>query len=157
VRRLARRCRQRGAVAVEFALVLPLFLLLILGGIDWGYFFFASQVTANAAREGARTASLVIGAPCTTGEAMAINYLRRGQLISSDTDPRLLPFNCGTPGQSCCQQVDDTLPSGGGIVPIVRVTVRYQARPGSMSLTGFLWPALLPTTVTAVATMRYEP
>jgi len=52
------RRRERGAVAVEFALVLPLLLLLVLGGIDWGYYFFASEVITNVAREGASVAVL---------------------------------------------------------------------------------------------------
>jgi len=47
-----------GAAAVEFALVLPLLMLLLLGGLDWGYYFFVAQVTTNAAREGARVGSL---------------------------------------------------------------------------------------------------
>jgi len=52
-----RRC-DRGAAAVEFALVLPVLLLLVLGAIDWGYFFFVQQVVTNAAREAARVGSL---------------------------------------------------------------------------------------------------
>ena len=151
-----RRQRDRGAVAVEFALVLPLFLLLVLGGIDWGYYFFASQVVANAAREGARAAALAPANACTIGEAVATNYLQQGQLLSNSTDTRLLAFNCT--GGSCCQSpVDVTLP-GGATIETVQMTVRYQARPGTgMSLTGFLPAALLPTAVAATATMRLEP
>jgi len=56
LRRLVRQ--ERGASAVEFALVAPLLVLLLLGLIDWGYYFFAAQVVTNAAREGARSGSL---------------------------------------------------------------------------------------------------
>lgn len=50
------RRQERGAAAVEFAILLPLFLL-VLGGItDWGRFFFTQIQLANAAREGARAA-----------------------------------------------------------------------------------------------------
>lgn len=46
----------RGAAAVEFALVLPL-LLLVIGGItDFGRAFYTEVLITNAAREGARAA-----------------------------------------------------------------------------------------------------
>jgi len=38
---------------VEFALVLPMLLLLILGAMDFGRMFYAKMVLTNAAREGA--------------------------------------------------------------------------------------------------------
>ena len=51
----AKRARSdRGAALVEFAIVLPLFLMLILAAIDWGWFFVVRDAAANAAREGAR-------------------------------------------------------------------------------------------------------
>jgi Flp pilus assembly protein TadG len=43
---------------VEFAIVLPVFLVIVLGAIDWGWFFLVQDVTLNAAREGARAAVL---------------------------------------------------------------------------------------------------
>jgi Flp pilus assembly protein TadG len=49
-----RRHSQRGAVAVEFALILPLLLLLVLGIIEFGFGYHAWDATQNAAREGAR-------------------------------------------------------------------------------------------------------
>lgn len=61
------RDRSRGAAAVEFALVLPLLLTLVLGTIDWGWYFFVDQVVTNAAREGARAGTLV--APAGTAPA----------------------------------------------------------------------------------------
>ncbi len=54
--------RERGAAAVEFALVLPLLLLLVLGGIDYGIYFSDSAALRDAARAGARTAALEPGA-----------------------------------------------------------------------------------------------
>ena len=45
---------QKGATAVEFAIVLSLLLALIFGIIEFGLFIFNRQVITNAAREGAR-------------------------------------------------------------------------------------------------------
>lgn len=53
--------RERGAAAVEMAIVLPLLLLVIAGIVDFGRFFMTEIQLTNAAREGARVA--VIGQP----------------------------------------------------------------------------------------------
>lgn len=44
----------RGAALVEFAIVLPLLLLLLVGMIEFGLLFYNKQVLTNASREGAR-------------------------------------------------------------------------------------------------------
>ena len=55
------RCRvgepSRGTAAVEFALVLPLLVTILMGVWDLGRLVAANQVLANAAREGGRQAS----------------------------------------------------------------------------------------------------
>ena len=48
--------RRRGAVTVEMALVLPIFISLVLGIIEFGRGFMVAQLVTNAAREGARRA-----------------------------------------------------------------------------------------------------
>jgi Flp pilus assembly protein TadG len=147
VRSRRHRESQRGAVAVEFALVLPILLLLVLGGIDWGYYFFASQIVSNAAREGARTGSLkTTGTPCdeaTGAIAVAKDYLVRARLLKDPSDDRAV---------IACTRSTVVDPNDAVLVKIV-----YQAKPGSMSLTGYLPAGLLPTSATAVATMRLEP
>ena len=50
--------RERGAAAVEMAIVLPLLLLLIGGIIDFGRLMFAEVMVVNAAREGARMVAM---------------------------------------------------------------------------------------------------
>ncbi len=50
----ARRRRERGAALVEFAFVLPVLLLLILGIIDFGRAYGAKQELIHATREGVR-------------------------------------------------------------------------------------------------------
>jgi Flp pilus assembly protein TadG len=47
---------RHGAAAVETALVLPLFFLVVFGIIEFGRAFMVAQLLTNAAREGARTA-----------------------------------------------------------------------------------------------------
>ena len=50
--------RDRGAVAIEFALLLPVLLLLLFGIIDFGRALNASITLTQAAREGARLAAV---------------------------------------------------------------------------------------------------
>src|SRR5688572_16886512 len=57
-RRTERWSSARGAELIEFALVLPLMLLLLLGTVDFGLLFQRYHVVTNAAREGARVAVL---------------------------------------------------------------------------------------------------
>ena len=48
---------ERGALAVEFAIILPVLILLILGGMDLGHRYYIQYLTSNASREGARYAA----------------------------------------------------------------------------------------------------
>jgi hypothetical protein len=45
---------ERGAIAVEFALILPVLLLLVFGIVDFGHAWYMKQIIINASREGAR-------------------------------------------------------------------------------------------------------
>ena len=49
---------QRGAAAVEFAIVATLFFMLVFGIIDFGFAFHSWNNAVNSAREGARTAAV---------------------------------------------------------------------------------------------------
>ena len=58
LRQLLRRdSGQEGAAAVEFALILPLLILLVLGGMDLGHAFYMQHIITTASREGARYGS----------------------------------------------------------------------------------------------------
>ena len=54
----ARRSRS-GANAIEFALTMPLFVLLIFSCIEFGYFFFMTSLVEDATRQGCRIGSTI--------------------------------------------------------------------------------------------------
>ncbi len=58
---------QKGTAAVEFAIVLPVLVLLIFGCIEFGLLLYNKQVITNASREGAR-AGIVSQSPRATEE-----------------------------------------------------------------------------------------
>jgi Flp pilus assembly protein TadG len=64
--RLRKNGRTEGQALVEFALVIPMFLALLFGVIDLGRVIWANDSLANAAREGARYASVHAGTPALT-------------------------------------------------------------------------------------------
>lgn len=58
-RRVLRRARaERGAAAVEFALIMPILLVLVFGIISYGYMLSFRQSISQAAAEGARAAAV---------------------------------------------------------------------------------------------------
>jgi Flp pilus assembly protein TadG len=66
------RRRERGQGLVEFAITVPVFMLILLGMLEFGFAFTHDQTIAYASREGARTgAALGNGSttyPCTTAD-----------------------------------------------------------------------------------------
>jgi Flp pilus assembly protein TadG len=50
---------ERGAAAVEFALVVPVFMLIVFGMIDFTRAYYTQSAIAAAVREGARTAAVL--------------------------------------------------------------------------------------------------
>jgi Flp pilus assembly protein TadG len=74
-----RPCRRnrRGAAAVEFAIVAPIFFLMVFGLIEFGRAVMVQQVLTNAAREGARVG--VLDSPTPTAglvNTTVTNYLQ---------------------------------------------------------------------------------
>jgi Flp pilus assembly protein TadG len=77
--------REEGQSLVEVALVAPLFFALLFGAIDIGRVIWANDAVANAAREGARYASVHAGTPGLTVKAtpdeirtQALNFVIAG-------------------------------------------------------------------------------
>lgn len=72
-----KQLNERGVVAAEFALLLPVFLMILFGIIEFGMMMYGREIVTNAAREGAR-AGIVQGPPKRTGgeiTSIANNYL----------------------------------------------------------------------------------
>ena len=69
--------RQRGQVIVEFALILPLFLLMIFGLIYSGMLFHDYSTISNMARSAAREAAITQGTSGYSG--IKTYYLNQGQ------------------------------------------------------------------------------
>ena len=135
--KVRQRNRQRGVAAVEFALVLPLLLTVVLGAIDWGWYFFVNQLVTNAAREGARAGTLLPPRPTSTvsqaesaAEAASLAYLERVSLEETGV-------------AASYTTVDGT--------DAISVTITYPVG----SLTGFL-SALVPANATATSVMRWQ-
>jgi len=55
-----RRRRSRGQGLVEFALVLPIFAILLFGIIDFGRYVYTANAINNGTREGARSGSVTV-------------------------------------------------------------------------------------------------
>jgi Flp pilus assembly protein TadG len=81
-RATARWSDESGAELIEFALVLPLLLLVLLGIIDFGFLFQRYEVVTNAAREGARVAVLP-GYGDADVQARVDQYLTAGGLTAA--------------------------------------------------------------------------
>jgi len=90
--RLVRKCAsEKGAELIEFALVFPMLLLVVLGIIDWGLVFSRYEVLFNAAREGARV-SVLPGYTCDDVETRVNQYvqgmgLNSGNVTTDCNDP----------------------------------------------------------------------
>lgn len=101
---------QRGAAAVEFALVVPFLLLIIIGIIQFGFAFTAQISLTQAAREAART--LVV--QNDNGKAVAAakaNFNRAG------TDYSGIPASCPA-GAAVTVTIKWTMPALGKLVQI---------------------------------------
>jgi Flp pilus assembly pilin Flp len=113
----------RGAAAVEFALLLPLLVLLVFGMIDFGRAINAQITITQAAREGARVLALPGGTtvgsdglPAYQDRAIAAG-IGLGLTASNVAD---LPDNSATPETGC--------PTGSGSTgddAVVKITYKF--------------------------------
>jgi Flp pilus assembly protein TadG len=106
-----RRNSERGAELIEFALVLPLILILLMGIFDFGLAFQRYEIITNAAREGARLASL---------QAAYTDDEIRNRALSYCTQANLTGCVVPVPQRGALIDV-----GGGTMQQGVRVTVQY--------------------------------
>ncbi len=108
--------RQRGQSLVEFALILPIFLLIAFGVFDFGLAFDASIGISNAAREGARQGATQPNTTAITNRVRAV----AGRLDNSNL---AVTVTCKTAAGTACPGGVSGATTGGSIV--VRVTYSY--------------------------------
>lgn len=110
----ARRQRNdRGAAAVEFALILPIFLMLLFGIIDFGYMINRGSMINNAARDAAREASL--------GQSEA-DVIAVAEQSVQGLPGVTVSVGCSLPDGSLCGSYASDAVSNG----TARVTINYQ-------------------------------
>jgi Flp pilus assembly protein TadG len=136
------RRREGGAAAVEFALVIPLFLVLVMGAVDYGYYFFAEQVVTNAAREGARAGTLVpIAGSAATGAEQATATANARTAAQT---------YLGKGGVTCAGGSTTATVATVNLSPAIQVVITCPYA----GLTGFN-RSVLPTRISALAAMRW--
>lgn len=68
-----RRSRsEEGAAAAEFAIVLPLLIIMVFGIVEFGQAYFRMQGVQAAAREGARSGAVEPGSECAQANATMV-------------------------------------------------------------------------------------
>ncbi len=80
----ATRQGQRGAAMLEFALVAPMLMLLVLGAIQFALWYHAQGVVLAAAQDGTRLAAAETGS-ASAGEQRALAVLRAGLGQAADS------------------------------------------------------------------------
>lgn len=96
---------ERGAELIEFALVFPLLLLVLLAIVDFGLVFQRMEVVTNAAREGARIAVLP-GYSTADVTARVENYIETGGIPTAAGNPQVavsdvtIPTSLGGPSMT---------------------------------------------------------
>lgn len=88
---------ERGAAAVEFAILLPVLLMLVLGTIEFGRAYNAQITLTNAGREGVRV--MAIANDPVAAKAAAKKAAAPASTAISDSDITLTPSACTTGAQ----------------------------------------------------------
>lgn len=93
------KLNERGAVAAEFAILLPVLLLIVFGTIEFGMMMYGREVVTNATREGARY-GIVAQVPAVTSGQMITQA--SAYLTGTGVNPTSVTFSapacCGATG-----------------------------------------------------------
>lgn len=98
MRNIKHKNLESGAALVEFVIVLPFLLFLLMGIIEFGLLFYNQQVLTNASREGARAGISHLNE--SEIKAVVVNYCQ-DRSITFDTMPDVIPDDVdvsGVPG-----------------------------------------------------------
>lgn len=151
MRKLLDRARERGAAAVEFALVLPVLIIILVGVIDFGMVTNAQAIVANAARDGARVASMGgdEATSCDAAVTAATTLVGFSDTGDCSTSTPSVAVSCLTAGGANCASTFNSSREVGGTA-VVAVTYTYKwISPAVFGLPG-------QTTITKKAYMRIE-
>ena len=129
------RHEERGAAAVEFALVLPVLVVVLFGIIEFGLILYSKEVLTNASREGTRAGIVQATPKLTVAQIQGIvtNYIT---------------------GTGVTGTWNTTVTGAGGLfgtnlTVTVTLPYNYLVLPNFTTLTG-------PLTLTATTVMRHE-
>jgi len=114
------KAQQRGVAAVELAIILPLFGILLLGIIEVGGLARDHQVLQNAAREGARFSSLPSNRMSGVTNPSAVETTIKAQIIAYLSNENITV----TAGDITVNQ-GFTMPLGTVNVPASEITIIY--------------------------------
>lgn len=117
------RAHERGQTLVEFALILPIFVLVLVGIFDGGRLVFSYHTVNNAAREGGREAT--VNQTITDIQARAAQHAVALDIAPSDVQVDFrLPATPNSPG-SCNGALNSS--AIYGCLAVVRVTYDFFA------------------------------
>ena len=133
-----RRMRDAGVALVEFAIVMPLFFLLVFGIIEFGYAYFQQVDVRHGAREGARLA--------------AVNYRETATPTPADQTTQIVNEVCDRMDSGDDTSVRVTRSGTAAIGQVLEVEVEKPL----VQLTGFLGFALNGITLRSTVDSRIE-
>ena len=114
-----RRRGESGASAVEFALVLVPFLILVFGVIQFGYYFFSMQTGTYAVQQGVRRISV---GDCTSNAALKTYLKNRLGASTTSTASALSPTVTYTKASDGTTYSD---PTTGNVGDSVKLTLSF--------------------------------
>ncbi len=120
-----RKRRTRGQALVEFALVIPMFLLLIFGIVDLGRYVYTNNALNQAAREAARVGAVSSRPDCSAGTRDAcVNEIARERITGFGVKAGMATSGAqDTPGVYVqCRRWDGNNPGSSPVFDVVAIS-----------------------------------